>query len=620
MPPEHAPSIFESFNARALKPSEVARTFVPSPNFAKLTQRRHSLVLGPRGSGKTTLLKMLQPAALESWRNPRAPTYCESIEFTGVFIPFDRSWRAQIDALGRSRVVGVDHSVLGVAAFTTHVYRALVAAFISRTSTQAAFREFRRTPLSPQQQAGLSEQLYSCWELPAGPKSLLGVRAALGHRLTMIGALGHRMAVGGNAISAAVIEDKSYLYSSFLEGVGAALDTWEATAGLGEEKWGLLFDELELAPVDIKRALFAALRSRDARLLFKLALSPFDGEFPFESGPEGPQAGQDYDPISLWFSDKRETQPFCRHLWEAMLEEKHTPYVQPKVAFGRSAFETPSNEWTNREPKTAYGPGTRLQRTFAQLESIDPSFRKFLHDRDFDSFRLDRVAPHSRASEIRKVGPLVAARLFFLRGDEGSEGNRSRSRSRKRLTLYAGWESLCAVSEGNPRWFIGLVKPLLDATSGPRLRIPPSRQAVAIEEAAERYRAALRTIPVASSAARRKSSGLLAILDSLGEFFHREQITKAFAAEPPGSFTVDSAVSTELIEAIGQALNAGALVLVDNDEIGGVDGLRGRRLRLCYLLAAHYGMMPRLARAVSISRVLREAEFESRDPVQLSLA
>lgn len=619
MPLEHSPSIFESFNARALKPSEVARTFVPSSNFRTLSQRHHSLVLGPRGSGKTTLLKMLQPAALESWEHAQAQKYCASIEFTGVFIPFDRSWRAQIDALGRFHAPGPEHSVLGGAAFTTHVYRALVSAFISRASSYTSFREFRRVSLNPRQQAELSGQLYACWDLPNGPRSLLGVRAALGNRLTSIGALGKRMAVEGQGTSLSQRDGYSFLYSPFLEGVGAALDAWEATTGLGEEKWGLLFDELELAPADIKRTLFASLRSRDSRLLFKLALSPFDGEVPFGSGPEDPQADQDYDPVSLWFSEKRETLPFCRRLWEAMLLERKLGHVQPKVAFGRSAFETPSDEWKNTESKTAYGPGTRLQRSFAQLERIDPSFRTFLRERDFDSFRLDRIPPQSRAAEIRKVAPLVAARLFFLRGDENVEGSQSHSRSRKRLTLYAGWESLCAVSEGNPRWFIGLVKPLLDTVSEGHVKIPSSRQAEAIEEAAERYRAALRTIPVASSAARRKSTGLLALLDSLGEFFHHEQITKPFSSEPPGSFTVDTGVSNDMIEAIGQALNAGALVLVDSDEIGGVASLRGRRLRLCYLLAAYYGMMPRLARSVVLSRVLRESQFESRDPVQLSL-
>ena len=46
------PSAFESFNARTLTADQVAKTFVPSPHFAELCRRRHSIVLGPRGSGK----------------------------------------------------------------------------------------------------------------------------------------------------------------------------------------------------------------------------------------------------------------------------------------------------------------------------------------------------------------------------------------------------------------------------------------------------------------------------------------------------------------------------------------------------------------------------------------
>src|SRR5580658_5887809 len=67
-----SPSIFESFNARSLDPTQVAETFVPSLMFRKLAKRRHTIIVGPRGSGKTTLLKMLQQSALEAWTHPEA--------------------------------------------------------------------------------------------------------------------------------------------------------------------------------------------------------------------------------------------------------------------------------------------------------------------------------------------------------------------------------------------------------------------------------------------------------------------------------------------------------------------------------------------------------------------
>jgi ribosomal protein L32 len=238
-----------------------------------------------------------------------------------------------------------------------------------------------------------------------------------------------------------------------------------------------------------------------------------------------------------------------------MLADKGLPSVSPKAAFGRSHFDTPSHEWMDEESGTAYGPGTKWQRRFSQLEAIDPSFHAFLEGRGYNSHHLDRIPPASRAAEIRKISPLVAARLFFLREQVPAQ-RKSRSRSRKRLTLYA-----------------------------------------------------------------EKSSGLVSILDSLGEYFRHEQIAAPFSAEPPGSFVVDEDSPAELVNAVGRSLNAGALVIVDGDDDSqGLGVLRGRRLRLCYLLVAYYGAMPRLARPVSLRRILAETRFETRDPVQLSLA
>lgn len=94
-----APSVFETFNAKNLRPEQVARTFVPSSNFESLAMRRHSIVVGPRGSGKTTLLKMLQPEALDNWSHDEATRYRAAIDFTGVFVPTDRVWKEQIEAL-----------------------------------------------------------------------------------------------------------------------------------------------------------------------------------------------------------------------------------------------------------------------------------------------------------------------------------------------------------------------------------------------------------------------------------------------------------------------------------------------------------------------------------------
>jgi hypothetical protein len=174
-----APTIFESFNARALNPSQVARTFVPSKQYQMLAKRRHTMVIGPRGSGKTTLLKMLQQPALEAWPHRLADDYRQTIDFTGVFIPTDLSWGQQIEALGEGKLDSDTHRLLSKAVFTTHVLRALTVAMLNRITNSirqgiVPFRrvkaEKRRRPSSQNKSRGL--HLGSLFQ------SLLGIKYA----------------------------------------------------------------------------------------------------------------------------------------------------------------------------------------------------------------------------------------------------------------------------------------------------------------------------------------------------------------------------------------------------------------------------------------------------------
>lgn len=609
---------FESFNARALNPAQVASSFVPSESFEKLCRRRHTIVVGPRGSGKTTLLKMLQPAALESWSHLKADEFCEQVDFTGIFIPFDISWQAQLKAIANGSIGVSPAQMLGTAAFTTHVLRAVIGAFMSRTSSTQTVRRFRRVSISPAANSELSKGLYESWLLPEGPKSLFALRSALGQRLVRIGQIGNQLRFSRQDPEEVLKSYETELTIPFLSGVSAAIDEWERVTETSGERWGLLFDELELAPRETKSELFQSMRSRDDRLLFKLAISPSDDDLPTGSSSLDPQSGQDYDKVALWFSEKRDGVPFCRALWEAMLHQKGLPPTPPEIAFGASSFASNQHEWRVTESGTAYAEDSQRAREFEQLSRIDRTFRLYLEARGLDPLRLDKVPTGSRPAELRKISPLVTARLFFLR--QADEGARASQRSRKRLTLYAGWETVCAISEGNPRWFIGMVSELIANMPSGRVRFSPSRQAQEIESAASRYRAALKTIPPKHDRPRHHFDRLLNVVERVGTFFHEAQIEGPFAPEPPGSLLVDQQLQPDMLDIVSQALNTGAFVFADENE-GSVarDQLVGRRLRLCYLLAAYYGAMPRLSRQVSLSRLLRSAKATELDDPQFAL-
>jgi len=566
---------------------------------------------------------MLQPAALEAWTHNRADLYVGAIDFIGVFIPFDRSWQAQIANVGGKTATQPTRDILSKAAFSTHLYRSFVGSLIHRVQGPVEPKQLRRVELPPRKQEELAKDLANLWQVKLRAGSLLGLKVALSDRLRAIGQLSSLFdAVDSSQQANLMHEQDPSLFSPFLEGMIAALDAWESCTNITDERWALAFDELELAPPKIKESLFSAMRSTDSRLLFKLALSPYDQTLSHPSRADAPQAGQDYDEILLWYAEKKKTEPFCRALWESMLRDRQIPYIPPRAAFGRSHFETITSEWSGSEIGTAYGPGSRASRRFEQLAEIDPSFRRYLRQHNLKASQLDRVPSEQRPSEVRKISPLVEARLFFLRLSrrerKSNPDRETATRSRKRLTLYAGWDTFCAVSEGNPRWFIGMANSLLKSADPNHLRIIHSKQADAIADAARRYRAALRTIPVSSGDARERRRGLLSILDIIAEYFRERQIEQPFMAEPPGSFEVDPKVSEAVENAISQALNAGAIVYVqDLDVETGTMDVRGKRYRLCYLLAASAGLMPRLARSVNLSSIVATREYKNQDLLQL---
>src|SRR5690606_1443301 len=139
-------------------------------------------------------------------------------------------------------------------------------------------------------------------------------------------------------------------------------------------------------------------------------------------------------------------------------------------------------------------------------------------------------------------------------------------RSRKQATLYAGAASLFAITEGNPRWFIGIVDVLMDWMGKDKDRIPGTVQADELVKSAQRFSALLRTIPLPAALRTGKSERwLLSILNSIGTFFHRKVVLDDFVPEPPGSFTVDANTPDSVIQLLNQAINSGAIVYLPDD-------------------------------------------------------
>jgi len=142
---------------------------------------------------------------------------------------------------------------------------------------------------------------------------------------------------------------------------------------------------------------------------------------------------------------------------------------------------------------------------------------------------------------------------------------------------------------------------LLDTLIGRRDRIPDVVQAEEMQKAAERFAAMLKTIPTES----KTTESVFRIVRSVARYFNRQVVRENFRPEPPGTFKVDDKCSEEIVGILGQALNAGAIVYVpDEDGQLSFASLRHKRFRISYLLAPLYAIPIRLGPSVNLSTIL----------------
>jgi hypothetical protein len=599
-----APSIFESINARALTPAQVAATFVPSRKFAQIAKRRNTVVIGPRGSGKTTLLKMLQQSALENWVHQKADEFRSAIDFTGIFVPTDLAWSEQLRNLANGKLDPPEHQLFSSAAFTTHLLKAIVVSFISRVApNSSAATPFRRVSCTPVEEAFLVKSLARAWRISNLLPSFLSLKHALSLRMIDIFERAQQEIVLGTQGRSARLAADRFLHIHPIRAASAAVELFDDTLGISGQKWALLLDELELAPEWITEMLLGALRSTEGdKLLFKLALNPV-GQRRFVGHDDLQRkatVGQDFEEVALFYPEKRDAYEFCSALWYQMLDERKIHPKPPEQVLGHSIFETHPLE--KRDFKTAYKRGSQRAEAFIDLASKDPSFRTYITDslgiKKLEPNTLESLSSVDRAAKVRKIAPLVAMRDFFWR-DPGKNDDR-RFRSRKNAALYAGAQAIFAISEGNPRWFIGLVGRLLDNWENQRERISREIQAREIEAASDRFAALLHTIPISSF-----DKGLLGVVTQVGEFFFQRTVRAPFSADPPGSFRVDTQIPSNIVEGLKQAISAGAIVYVPDGKGSLVlDNIFERRFRLSYLLAPLYDVPLRLGGKIALSNIL----------------
>lgn len=610
-----SPSIFESFNARALTPAQIASTFVPQEHYERLVQRRHSLLIGPRGSGKTTLLKMLQPEALESWNHPSADSYRARVDFTGVFIATDVSWGKQREALGDGNLDESTHQLLSKALFTTHVLRSVVTAMEFRLAPPPTTGlGYRRINLSNEKQESLVKKISSEWKVTPEIPSFLALRHALLSRTSELRQIANKEVLLGETDRDKRLSEISFLQLHFVDAIVNAVAFFNDAVGERDGKWAMLFDELEIAPDWIYQQVISALRSADDHILFKVAVSPVSSPLHLKilNPVGGATSLDDYDPIPLWYSDKEDSRRFCEELWGAMLSQRDISPLPPEEILGTSYSDTHRQEKALRG--SAYNPESRIAAAFTELAKKDATFSEYLKKHSINVAQLHETSPEKMDRVVRKIAPIVMFRNYFL-GRKSITGKALR-RSRKVAEIYAGADSLFAITEGNPRWFIGIIGSLLDTCIQPNktLRVPEADQARKVEQTASRFMARIRAIPITRppGTSRGDVVSVDTLLTRIGNYFEEAAITDTFSPEPSLVFRVSPEMPRALRDNLDKALNAGAIIYLPDGANAAKDLLltvSNKRFRLSYLLAPLYHLPLRTGPEVSLSRILSQGQM-----------
>lgn len=601
-------STFEAFNARDIAPDKVAYSFVPSSKYTELRGPSHSILIGPRGSGKTTLLKMLSIDALRAWRHPNADRNREEISYTGIFVPADITWGEMVDALASGGNVPRDcEEALGETAFCVNVFIAALDAMVKRVMPANSELEapgYRAVQIK-EGRDDLIRFIAETWKLQLRSLSFRGLEQALTARLAELYGLAKVFSHLEKPTMAILHEMIPYASLNVFYSLIAVLKEFNRCVGEPGGRWALLLDEFEVVPVHIQEQVIAHLRAAPPELRFKVALAPCGPQTEQFVNDAAPNAMDDTSRIELWYREKNEVLAFCRTLFESRIQNAQYHgggLTSPEELLGRTTLgdDDLDNEigLFEKRPPTRWG--ELHKRAFVNLADSDESFRRFLASKQIDPTQLDPSPSANNGNIIRKVAPLLVFRQAYRSRRGGLRGGK---RFRE---PYVGWEAIATISEGNPRWFIGMLvgleRELEEDVTTP---LSPSTQWKHVNRTVGAFQDKIKTVAIEDNMGITTDRSVFDLLRDIGDALHRELVVADFSEDPPGTFIVDEKVTESVENCLRIALNFGAIVCYDApDHVAGFRSLRGKQFRLAYILAPAFNLPLRKGKSRNLTNLL----------------
>lgn len=584
-----SPNLFGVYNARHLDPREVASTFVPQKKFWDLLGTSNNLLIGPRGSGKTTLLKMLQPAAISAWKHERAPEAHSRLGFVGVFVPTDLNWSEEINVAVEC-LPTEERDTLTEALFVANVQLALISSLsqLAVDEVTASLAECYR-PISRDQESEIVSCFEKIWKFREDNlfvPSFRSFRRTLRSRITVLSSFRPNLPDKEQHIEnirQTLLASQFNFEATFLEAIEVIRDV----TGV-RRRWGLLFDEVELANSFLQRAVFSRLRSANSEdVVYKLAVVPYVPAANILNKVNKPGVSNDWTPITLWYTDQAEATRFCRDLWDQVSIPYKLGSLDPQSIFGSNNDDDRSQRSMPGGRRLRYGSQSDRQREFLSLYSKDQYFRLYMKDHGIVPERLDQLPARAMDSVIRKIAPLVAYRDQFIKVSANDKVKLRSVKSNARL--YSGWEAICWVSEGNPRWFKSIIDVLLREWQSNKKTLSRSTQSIELERASRRFKALVAVCPVGEmdpAETEHDVVGPLQFVEAIAKFQRDYLLDKNFRADMPLSIECDAESDPALLVFLSACLNIGAIISADEEDAAlSLAALRGRKFRLSFLLA-----------------------------------
>ncbi|WP_398483618.1 hypothetical protein [Tardiphaga sp.] len=622
---------FESYNARFVDPQTVAQTFIlRDREFTSLCEQTNSLLIGPRGSGKTTLLKMLKVGAQIAWKNRTQANSLRRFNFCPIYVGAER----QLDIVVGHPATLKNRSSIGLLSKALLSFRVKFACLdTAQEISNSKLRDIEN--MSHQfveltgKEASICRSLSLVWDLGEETLSFLEVRLRLYWQLSEMNRYLARIKYGSEISPEEIMKEAQYLSHDPVGSCESFISIFNTVIDQTAKSWALCVDEVEIMPDDLQNYLFACFRSREQRLLLKLATSPYSKIDWQGLGTDRPTAGSDYTAINLGFTTKHDSKRndarrFSSQLLEALIQhegrlKKGDKRPRGTQVLGRSPI-TEAN--TSPDQRDAYKPENGIHYLrFKALIERDIGFRQFARDRHIDIEKLHSGSENKRASQARKYIWQVACRLEYGPTNQFVRPDRTigdRPPSRKAFAdIYLGYDSLLTMCEGNPRITISLMRPLVRRFFGTSRSIPLEDQSSLVEETVAKFVSLLSTIRVADPNGQLQDMSLVDLMDTIGKYFSGEVNGPEFRPEPPLTFKIDKTVPNEFVEALGAAINQGAFIML-SDESGLFDhgSIKDARLRFSYLLCPLYHLPLTLGSQVNLSTILKSKRLRpSRRPL-----